>query len=176
LRNGYIVPYQDALTKDVKKTQDLLAIPTDLYILPVTTPVDMTLSTTTNAVARGDLYFDDGISVINDEKANPFARFEFFMTKSDDGKTFTITVKNVGKLTKPTTPNKDQRLGNINVLWASKSGVSGIKTVTLYTADGKTQDVKFTIGATSETLTIPISTDDTTFTLLWDITKIVLSQ
>lgn len=42
----------------------------------------MTLSTTVNAVARGYLFFDDGISVITDDTVNPYAKFEFFMTKN----------------------------------------------------------------------------------------------
>jgi len=49
----------------------------------------MTLSKTVNAVARGYLIFDDGVSMINTD-ANPFAKFEFFMVTSADKKTFSI--------------------------------------------------------------------------------------
>jgi len=68
----------------------------------------MTLSTTVSAVARGYMFFDDGTSVIDDDTKNPYAKFEFFMVKSADAKTFSITFANVGKLIKTATPNADE--------------------------------------------------------------------
>lgn len=58
------------------------------------------------AVARGHLIFDDGISPINTD-TNQYADFEFFMVKNVGGTTFTMTITNVGKLTKPATPALD---------------------------------------------------------------------
>jgi len=37
-----------------------------------------------DAVARGYLIFDDGVSAL----PNPYAKFEFYMIKNEDGKTF----------------------------------------------------------------------------------------
>lgn len=83
---------------------------------------------------------------------------------------------NVGKLKKPDTPNNDQKLGTINILWGSKSGVSAIKTATITTSDGKQQTpINVAYDAKTETLSIPVSTDDKTFTYLWDIVKIDLN-
>lgn len=160
----------------MRRTGDLEKFPTDLYILPLSDNVPMTLTTTVNAVARGTLFFDDGISVINDDTKNPYAKFEFFMTKNAAGSPFTITITNQGKLTKPATPNADQRLGTINILWGSKSGVSAIKTATITLAQGGAQTpINVVYDAKTETLSIPVSTDDKTFTLLWDIVKIDLN-
>lgn len=55
----------------------------------------MTLSKPVSAVARGYLIFDDGVSLIDTDK-NPYAKFEFYMIKGADGKTFSITINNVG--------------------------------------------------------------------------------
>jgi hypothetical protein len=71
----------------VRKTLDLETHFTDIYALPLSDNTPMTLSTTVNAVARGYLIFDDGISQITDSN-NPFAKFEFFMIASADKKTF----------------------------------------------------------------------------------------
>lgn len=142
LRNGYVLPYQnvnalEGTDKKVRRTGDLEKIPTDLYILPVQNNVDMTLSKTVSAVARGYLFFDDGISVIDQQdKTNPYAKFEFYMIKGQDGKTFSITINNVGLLKKSATPKAHERLGQIKILWSSKSGVSNIKTATITTGTG----------------------------------------
>ena len=122
----------------MRRTGDLEKFPTDLYILPVSDNVPMTLSTTVNAVARGYLYFDDGISVIDqdDDKVNPFAKFEFYMIKGATANTFSITINNAGKLKKSANPKAHERLGSINILWASKSGVNSIKTATITTGAG----------------------------------------
>lgn len=174
LRNGYIIPHQDATAQKVRRTGDLEKFPTDLYILPVSDNVPMTLSKSVDAVARGYLYFDDGISVIDDDKVNPYAKFEFYMIKGTTANTFSITINNVGKLTKSNEPKEHEKLGSINILWASKSGVSNIKTATITTAAGAQPPINVVIDAKSETLKIPIS-DDKTSVLLWDIVKIDLA-
>lgn len=174
MRNGYILPYQDATTNLVRRTGDLEKFPTDLYILPVSDNVPMTLSKTENAVARGYMYLDDGVSVIDDEKTNPYAKFEFYMIKGKDANTFSITISNVGKLTKSDKPKEHEKLGSINILWASKSGVSNIKTATIATAAGPQTPINVVIDAKSETLKIPIS-DEKSSVLLWDIVKIDLA-
>lgn len=158
----------------MRRTGDLEKFPTDLYILPVSDEIPMTLSTTVNALARGYLYIDDGVSVIDDEKTNPYAKFEFYMKKGTAANTFSITVTNVGKLTKSDKPKEDEKLGNINILWASKSGVSNIKTATITTSTGTLPAINVVIDPKSETLTIPVTTDKAS-TYLWDIVKIDLA-
>jgi len=75
-------------------------------------------------------------------------------------------------LTKGDTPKKHENLGNIYIMWASKSGISDIKTAMITHAGGQTQ-VDVTIDATTETVMIPISNDKDSY-LFWDITKIDL--
>jgi hypothetical protein len=60
----------------------------------------MTLSQTVSAVARGYLVFDDGVSALPAD----YAKFEFYLIKNQDGKSFQFTVNNVGKLKKGDTP------------------------------------------------------------------------
>ncbi len=133
----------------------------------------MTLTTTVNAVARGFMIIDEGVMPINTDE-NPFAKFEFYMIKSGDGKTFSITIKNVGKLVKSATPKEHENLGDIYILWASKSGVNAIKTATITTSAGVKTVVNVVIDATSETLRIPVSSSGTKY-LLWDIVTIDLA-
>ena len=174
LRNGYMVPYQDATLNKVRKTLDLETHFTDFYALPLSDNTPMTLSKTVNAVARGYLIFDDGVSMINTD-ANPYAKFEFFMVASADKKTFSIQVANVGKLQKSATPKDHEYLGDVYVLWADKSGVAAIKTATITLNDGsKSSAVNVVLDPTSNTLRIPISNASTKY-LLYDIKQIDLA-
>jgi hypothetical protein len=165
LRNGYILPFQDAQKNKVKKTKDLETFATDLYVLPVTDNTPMTLSATVNAVARGYLIFDDGVSPL----PNPHANFEFYMVKNADGKTFQLTFANTGDMTKPATSAAHENLGNINILWAPKSGVSAITKATITTTAGAQAPVTIAVDPKTQTLTIPVNA------LFWDLVKIDLA-
>lgn len=87
----------------------------------------MTLSKTVSAVARGFVIFDDGVSPL----PNPHAKFEFYMVKNDDDNTFTLTFDNVGDLTKSKEPKQHENLGDIHIMWASKSGLDNVTKVTI---------------------------------------------
>lgn len=83
----------------------------------------MTLSKTVPAVARGFVIFDDGVAAL----PNPYAKFEFYMVKSASDSLFTITFNKVGDLTKGNDPKQHENLGDIHIMWASKSGLDKIK-------------------------------------------------
>ena len=115
------------------------------------------------AVAYGFIYFDDGVTLKQDQ-----AKFEIYMIKDAAG-TFTITVNNVGK--KIVGDGKiHENIGNINILWASKSGVSTITKATLTPNTGGLTVISTTIDPKTETLTIPV-----TNVSFWNIKTIVLS-
>ena len=73
LRGGRIIPYQDAKGLNVMKTGDLMANPTDLWILTnkANGPIKI-LNQTYNAAAAGFIYLDDGSS------ATDIARIDFY--------------------------------------------------------------------------------------------------
>jgi hypothetical protein len=179
LRNGYILPYQDAMKNKVRKTLDLKKYMTDLWILPLTAndPAQSTPS-----VAHGNLIFDDGVSAL----PAPYAKFEFYLVKNADGKTYQMQVKNTGTLTaKGDMPGVDENLGNIYIMWVSetltyevstpKHGIKKVKaaisTAKITTSDGKTATVNISIDANTDIATIPIS-DGTNNFMFWDIVTI----
>ena len=163
LRNGYIVPYQDAPGHKVRKTLDLTTFGTDFYALPLD-PVSTPKST---ALALGHLYFDDGVSVIADDASN-YKRFDIALTQSDDKKTMTFVVVPSGNMKQPDPLPADHSVGTIYVLWASKSGLSSIKSVTLTKLDKTTVAITPATSA-QETVSLPINVS------LWDIDNIAIA-
>lgn len=69
---------------------------------------------------------------------------------------------------RPDTEPKDQSIGTIFILWASKSGVSSIKSVTLTKLDKTTVAITPTTSDV-ETVSLPINTS------LWDIDNIAIA-
>lgn len=155
------------MSNKVRKTLDLQKVATDLWILPLSDNQPMTLSATVNAVARGYVIFDDGVAAL----PTPYAKFELYLIKNADGKTYQMTVKNVGTLTKGDKPNADENLGNIYLMWVSKTANTGIKTAKITTSGGQTATVNISIDAKKDIATIPISDGKTNF-MFWDITTI----
>lgn len=49
-----------------------------------------------------------------------------------------MTFTNTGKLTKGQNPEEHEKLGSINILWASNSGMTAITKATIKTAAGST--------------------------------------
>ena len=72
LRGGRIIPFQDAKGLNVMKTADLMANPTDLWVLTNknNAPINI-LNATYSAAAAGFIYLDDGSS------ATDLARVDF---------------------------------------------------------------------------------------------------
>jgi hypothetical protein len=154
LRNGYVLPYQDAQKNNVRKTKDLEKYPTDLWILPLSDNQPMPLSKPTNGVARGYLVFDDGVSAL----PAPYAKFEFYLIKNQDGKSFQFTVTNVGTLQKGDAPKPHENLGNIYLMWATKTGTVGIKSAKITTNTGATATIALQpVDPKTDILVIPVS-------------------
>ena len=86
-----------------------------------------------------------------------------------------MTVNNVGTMTeKPTTTiMKHENLGTINLMWATKTGLSQIKTATVMLKDGSTTVVDVQVDATTDILAVPVSSPAKEV-LLWDIQTIDL--
>lgn len=144
--------------------------PTDFHILPLSANEDMTITKTVSAVARGYVIYDDeGVATMPSD----FARFEFYMIKDDQNPTFKITIENTGTKKKGDKQAEHEKIGNINILWASKSGVDKITKATI-TANGATTTVDVKVDDKSNTLTIPLTTDKVSY-LLWDVTQIDLA-
>jgi hypothetical protein len=130
----------------------------------------MTLSTTVNAVARGFVIFDDGVAAL----PAPYAKFEFFLFQNDDKVSYKMTINNAGTMTtKPAVSMTHENLGTVNLMWASKTGLSQITTATVTIKDGSTVPISVKVDPTTDILAIPISSQ-TKQILFWDISSIDL--
>ena len=84
-----------------------------------------------------------------------------------------MTVNNAGTMTKPATSMKHENLGTINLMWATKTGLSQIKTATVTLKDGSTEVINVQVDPVTDILPVPVSSP-TKEILLWDIQTIDL--
>ena len=92
LREGSVLPYQEAKNKKVDNTKDLENVYTDLYILPSNTTLQPA-----KGCASGFVYFDDGVSHVQQ-----VARFDISVFAGTDTLDINIVTTRNGTRTNST--------------------------------------------------------------------------
>jgi alpha-glucosidase (family GH31 glycosyl hydrolase) len=112
-RNGSIVPTQNATLHDTKNTPQQLSQLTDLFVLPngANSPTSTGYSTDVPAAASGYIYFDDGVSAVDN-----FTRFDLFYA-FDETTPDTLATLNFTVMTEKgyIGITKNEQIGNITI-------------------------------------------------------------
>jgi hypothetical protein len=174
IRDGRMIPYQDAAGLKVMKSADLMANPTDLWALTkkMVGPIKI-LNETYTAHAAGFIYLDDGTSAVD------HARIDFYATVEADS-TVTIKFNTVQAAQMPDKLGKAAQVGSITFVWASSTGLDKLAGKPATLAQIKGADISLgspVYDAATDTLTVNVvGADPQVVWKFWEIKQITLGK
>ena len=146
LREGYMIPLQDVRNTTFATSVELQDMPVDFVVLGK--------DNSTHYVANGEYINDDGTSL--DLDYNQYS-LEYAGLKDGSALTFTVQVINPAAKTKI---NKNDYLGKISIMDATKQGINKDYTVTPKFLDSQTSDpVPAKYDATNDRLVLEVPVD-----------------
>lgn len=148
------MPYSNAEANNVRKTYDLTQHYTDYYMLPLANNAQMGQE---NAIASGSIIFDEGTDLLTNGN---YTKVQMYMLKDAAANTFQMKLTvDVANYTASPDTRKDIVIGDLKIMWASKSGLDKMTKATVSYTQGADQQATVSLNTTTDILTVTMPND-----------------